>query len=199
MSHRTYSGFYLPERYIDKPRPEQIAAQIIQVYSFEDLSWRTLHDHKQYLIPKGKKHEVLSVDLGAVLPGTLDIVNAERLKSHKKNKIEEDPNGSIKFRLPDSLRYLEQYIISEFIVQKDSVSYSFTLRPESITLQRPLEFRIIEYLVENKEFIGISSEKVFVWAERWRNSAIPTTNSGLCYVPGAFNITSDKEVIKRVS
>jgi len=199
MSHKTYSGFYLPERYISKARPEQIAAQIIQVYSFEEVSWRTLHDNKQYLVPAGKKNEILSVDLGAVLPGILDIVNAERCKLRKKNKMEENLKGSRKFRLPDSLRYLDSYIISEFKVQEDALSYSFNLHPESITLQRPLEFRIIEYLAENKEFIAVSSEKIFVWAERWENSNIPTNNCGLWYVPGAFNMISDKEVIKRVS
>lgn len=191
MSKQRYNGSYLPERYIANPRPEQVASHILQIYSFKDLFWHA--PNKQYLVPAGRLHNILSVDLGAVLPDMAEIVNAaEHHKSRKKYPKEENLKGSRKFRLPEAFRYLDPYIISAFEIQDDSIFYSFDLRKEAIDLNSPLEFHITEYLAENKEIVAISREKVLVWAKKWKNRNVPAGDFELRYFDSAlFKTKSD--------
>ncbi|MDP3698923.1 MAG: hypothetical protein Q8R47_05015 [Nanoarchaeota archaeon] len=172
MAEGKYTGFYLAERHLSRPRPEQISAQIIEIYSFEKLFWHS--PGKEHLIPAGRRQRVLTVDIGALLPGIVEAQNAkERYKLHKKYPKEEGMEGSRKLRLPNSLQNLEHYIISSFEFHKDDVYYHFTLREEAITLERPLEIYITEYLAENKELVAFSREKIQAWAKKWRNTSFP--------------------------
>lgn len=182
MSKQRYNGFYLSESYVSSsPKPEQIASQILQIYSFKNHFWRSVDE--QYLVPAGESHQIFSVDLGAMLSDIIETVDSEeRHKSHRKYPQEENLKGSRKFRLPKSSRYLEQYITSKFRIQEDNISYSFDLRKEAITLKQPLEFHVTEYLAENKKIVEISREKVLVWAKKWKNSNIPAGDFDLRYL-----------------
>ncbi len=157
MAEGKYNGFYLPERFIGNPRPEQMASHLIEIYSFKDFFWH--QRTAQYLVPGGMLQKIISVDLGTLLPEIAETANAEeRHKSHRKQRDLETLKGSKSFRLPESLRSLEQYIVSKFEIKEDDISYSFDLRKEAITLERPLEFHITEYLREsNKIKNGLSS------------------------------------------
>ncbi|HLD39922.1 MAG TPA: hypothetical protein VJB13_02170 [Candidatus Nanoarchaeia archaeon] len=172
MAEKKYTGFYLAERHFRKPQAEQISAQIIEVYSFENQFWHS--PDKEHLIPAGRRQRLLTIDLGTLLPGISESLNArERHKQHKKYPREENIAGSRKLRLPDSLHHLEHYTISSFEVHEDDVYYYFMLRPEAITLELPLEIYITEYLMENKELLSFNREKIQVWTKKWKNSPFP--------------------------
>ena len=182
MSQQQYGGFYYPERFIGEPGPEQMAAHIIDVYSFKNLFWYSANE--QYLVPAGKLQRVLSVDLGTLLPEISDLVSEEaRKKAHRRDpKNDENLKWRGAFKLPESLRHLNKYFVSVFKTRKENISYSFAPRKDAITLERPLEFHIIEYLAENQKIVAIHSEKVLVWAQRRKNTNIPAGDFGLRYL-----------------
>ncbi|GEM_PF-4250108 len=172
MTEGKYTGFYFAERHLSNPQPEQISAQIIEIYSFENLFWHA--SDKEYFIPAGRRQRILTMDIGALLPDVADLLNIkEPHRSRKKYFIEDGLQGSRKLRLPEALHNLEQYIISTFEFHEDNVHYYFALRPEAITLERPLEIYITEYLTENKELISFSREKIQVWTKKWNNTDLP--------------------------
>ena len=191
MSSERYDGFYIPERYISRSRPEQIAAHIIEVYSFVDHSWRSWN--AQYLIPRGNLQRILSVDLGKLLPELAEKVHAEGQYSSRRKNREESLTGNRKFKLPEAWRNLERYIISAFETHEDGIQYSFSLRKDEITLEKPLEFQIINYLADNKEIIAVSREKAVILAKRWKDTTIPIGDFKLRYIPGAVDFGSDKK------
>ena len=187
MAEGKYTGFYLPERFIGNPRSEQMASHLIEIYSFKDLFWH--QRTAQYLVPGGMLQKIISLDFGTLLPEIAETANVEeRQKPHRKQHNLENLKGSKSFRLPESLRSLERYIVSKFEIKEDDVSYSFDLRKESITLERPLEFHITEYLRENKKVIVSSRQKALVWARKRRNSKIPAGDFDLRYFPDETDV-----------
>lgn len=169
-----HTNLALYDRFPPSEPHNRLVAHTISVYEIPDVRW--VPHGKKLLVPIGSLEHKVTVDMGNVL---VQMAGKEAFVEEEiaRNVLQQLPDGTFirgttYRRVPreETLSQLQEYVI---INLRENGSYSFALRKDVISIEKPLEFEVTKYIRIDGEMIEEERKRVQAAFQRSRFGDYP--------------------------